>query len=137
MPKISVQGIDVNYQEEGTGFPLILLHGLNGDCTGWAAVTPEFSKHYRVIAPDGRGHGSSGKPDMPYSIKQFSQDLFEFMQKLEIQEAHLLGLSMGGAIAQQFALDHPERIRSLILVSPPSAMLTPRPRRPSLGCARA
>jgi 3-oxoadipate enol-lactonase len=78
---------------------------------------PEFAKHYRTIAPDVRGHGGSGKPDIPYSIQQFSEDLFEFFGKVGIEQAHLLGLSMGGAIAQQFALDHPERIRSLVLVS--------------------
>jgi len=117
MPRTSVRDIEVNYQEEGTGFPLVLAHGLNGDCTGWAPVMPEFAKHYRTIAPDVRGHGGSGKPDIPYSIQQFSEDLFELFGKVGIEQAHLLGLSMGGAIAQQFALDHPERIRSLVLVS--------------------
>ena len=117
MPKISMGDIEVHYQEEGVGFPLILVHGLNGDLTGWALVWPEFAQHYRTIALDLRGHGESGKPDIPYSIKQFSEDLFAVCQKLDILQAHFLGLSMGGAIAQQFALDHPEKVRSLILVS--------------------
>ena len=117
MPTIRLRDIEVHYREEGTGFPLVLIHGLNGDSTGWAAVMPEFARHYRTIAPDVRGHGASGKPEMPYSIKQFSQDLLEFLQELKIQQAHLLGLSMGGAIAQQFALEHPERVKCLILVS--------------------
>jgi len=117
MPKIRVQDIEVNYQEEGTGFPLVLVHGLNGDLTGWALVMPEFAKHYRTVALDVRGHGGTGKPDQPYSIKGFAEDLFEFLRKKQIPKAHLLGLSMGGAIAQQFALDHPEMIRSLVLVS--------------------
>ena len=117
MPKIAVRDIEVNYQEEGDGFPLVLIHGLNGDATGWAVVMPEFAKCYRVIAPEVRGHGASGKPDIPYSIPQFSQDLFEFLRQLKIEQVHVLGLSMGGAIAQQFALDLPERVRSLILVS--------------------
>ena len=117
MPKIPVRDMEVNYVEEGTGFPLVLIHGLNGDSTGWAKVMPEFAKHYRTIALDVRGHGGTSKPDIPYSVKQFSEDLFEFFQKLNLSQAHILGLSMGGAIAQQFALDHPERVRSLILVS--------------------
>jgi 3-oxoadipate enol-lactonase len=117
MPKIRVQDIEVNYEEAGKGIPLVMVHGLNGDLTGWALVMPEFAKHYRTLALDVRGHGGTGKPDQPYSIKGFSEDLYAFMRKLEIPKAHIFGLSMGGAIAQQFALDHPEMIRSLTLVS--------------------
>ncbi|HSR11519.1 MAG TPA: alpha/beta hydrolase [Thermodesulfobacteriota bacterium] len=122
MPKIRVADIEINYQEEGQGFPLVLVHGLNGDLTGWALVSPYFSREYRVIAPDVRGHGGTSKPDQPYSVKGFSQDLYGFMRGLDLSRVHLLGLSMGGAIAQQFALDHPEMIRSLILVSTFSAI---------------
>ncbi|MFC1905005.1 alpha/beta fold hydrolase [Chloroflexota bacterium] len=117
MSKIAVNEIDMNYQEEGAGFPLILIHGLSDDSTLWTPLMPEFSKYYRTIALDVRGHGQSSKPDMPYSIQLFSEDLFGFVEKLEIPQTHLLGLSMGGAIAQQFTLDHPEKVRSLILLS--------------------
>ena len=117
MPRISIRDIEVNYEEAGKGIPLVMVHGLNGDLTGWVLIMPEFAKHYRTIALDARGHGGTGKPDQPYSIKGFSEDLYEFMRKLEIPKAHLFGMSMGGAIAQQFALDHPEMIRSLTLVS--------------------
>jgi len=117
MPRISIRDIEVNYEEAGKGIPLVLVHGLNGDLTGWALMMPEFANHYRTIAPDVRGHGGTGKPDQPYSIMGFSEDLYEFMRKLEIPQAQIFGLSMGGAIAQQFALDHPEMIRSLTLVS--------------------
>jgi 3-oxoadipate enol-lactonase len=117
MPKIAVRDIEVNYEEAGSGYPVILLHGLNGDLTGWVLILPELSKHYRTVALDVRGHGGTSKPDQPYSIQGFSQDLHEFLRKLRISKAHIIGLSMGGAIAQQFAVDHPEMIRSLILVS--------------------
>lgn len=117
MPKVRVRDMEVNYEEAGSGFPLVLIHGLNGDLTGWALAMPEFSKYYRTIALDVRGHGGTSKPDQPYSIKGFSEDLHEFMGKMQIDQAHILGLSMGGVIAQQFALDHAEMIRSLILVS--------------------
>jgi 3-oxoadipate enol-lactonase len=117
MPKIAIRDIEVNYQEAGSGYPFILVHGLNGDLTGWVLMMPEFSKHYRTIAMEVRGHGETSKPDQPYSIQGFSEDLHEFLRTLRIPKAHILGLSMGGAIAQQFALDHPEMIRSLILVS--------------------
>ena len=117
MPKVSVRDIEIHCQEQGSGFPFVLIHGLNGDLTGWALIMPKFAKSYRTIALDVRGHGESGKPDKPYSIKLFSDDLYEFCQKINISQAHFLGLSMGGAIAQQLALDHPEKIRSLLLVS--------------------
>jgi len=117
MPRILVRDMEVNYREEGAGFPLVLIHGLNGDLTGWALVIPELAKHFRTLAIDVRGHGESGKPDQLYSIKEFSQDLKEFLSKMQIAQAHILGLSMGGAIAQQFALDYPQMVRALILVS--------------------
>ena len=117
MPRIPIGDIEVNYEEAGKGIPLVMVHGLNGDLTGWALIMPEFAKHYRTVALDVRGHGGTDKPDQPYSIQGFSGDLYGFMRKLEIPKAHIFGLSMGGAIAQQFALDHPEMIRSLILVS--------------------
>jgi 3-oxoadipate enol-lactonase len=117
MPKISVRDIEMNYREEGAGFPLVLIHGLNGDLTGWSLAIPELAKQFRTLAIDVRGHGESGKPDQPYSIKEFSQDLWEFICKMRITQAHFLGLSMGGAIAQQFALDYPPMVRSLILIS--------------------
>ena len=104
-------------EEEGADFPLILIHGLSDESILWASLMPELSKHYRTIALDVRGHGYSSKPDMPYSIKLFSEDLFEFLEKLGISQTHLLGLSMGGAIAQQFTLDHTEKVHSLILFS--------------------
>jgi 3-oxoadipate enol-lactonase len=117
MPKIPVRDIEIHYQEKGSGFPLVLIHGLNGDLTAWGLVMPELAKHYRTVALDVRGHGHSGKPDQPYSIQQFSDDLQEFLQRLQVPKAHILGLSMGGAITLQFALDHPEKVRSLVLVS--------------------
>ena len=117
MQQIVVNGIHINYQEEGVGFPLVLIHGLSDDSTLWAPLIPEFSKHFRTIALDVRGHGYSSKPDAPYSIKLLTEDLFEFLGKLKVSQTHLLGLSMGGAIAQQFALDHMERVHSLILLS--------------------
>jgi len=117
MSRILVRDMEMNYREEGTGFPLVLIHGLNGDHTGWAPVIPELARHFRTLAIDVRGHGESGKPDQPYSIQEFSQDLKEFLSQMQITRAHILGLSMGGAVAQQFALDYPQMVRALILIS--------------------
>lgn len=115
--RTTVKDIEVAYREEGTGLPLILIHGLSDDSTLWAPVMPEFSKQHRTIAVDVRGHGHSGKPDTPYSIQLFSEDLAGFLERLKISQTHLIGLSMGAAIAQQFTLDHPEQVRSLTLLS--------------------
>jgi 3-oxoadipate enol-lactonase len=117
MPTINVRGIEINYRDEGAGFPLLLIHGLSDTLTLWTPLMSEFSNYYRVIAMDVRGHGCSSKPDMPYSIGMFSEDLRGFLDRLEIPQAHLLGLSMGGAIAQRFTLDYPESVASLILLS--------------------
>lgn len=109
--------IVMNYQEKGQGFPLILIHGLSDDSNLWVPLMPEFSRYYRTITLDLRGHGQSSKPDMPYTIPLFSNDIFEFMNKMEISKANLIGLSLGSAIIQQFTLDHPERVRSIVLLS--------------------
>ena len=95
MPEISLNDIKINYRIEGAGFPLIFIHGVSDDSMLWSSLIPEFSKHYCTIAFDVRGHGYPSKPDMPYSIKLFSEDLFQFLKKLDICQAHLLGLSMG------------------------------------------
>ena len=117
MPYISVRGIEINYRDEGTGFPIILIHGLSDTLMLWNPLIPELSGHYRIVTMDIRGHGYSGKPAGPYSIQMFSEDLREFLDKLQIPKAHFLGLSMGGSIAQQFTLDYPERVCSLTLLS--------------------
>ncbi len=117
MPLISAGGIQINYIEKGRGFPIILLHGLSDDCNLWTPLLPGLSERYRTVAIDLRGHGLSSRPDERYTIRRFSQDLSAFMQKMEIDKAHLMGLSMGAAVAQQFALDHPKKTRSLVLLS--------------------
>lgn len=117
MPTIAVADIDVNYREEGTGFPLILIHGLSDDCHLWDTLIPETSRYFRTITLDVRGHGHSSKPEMPYSISLFAADLFEFMNKLGITQANLMGLSMGAAIAEQLTLNHPRMVKSLVLLS--------------------
>ena len=117
MPEVGITDIELRYHEEGAGFPLILLHGLSDDARLWTPLLPYLSENYRTIALDLRGHGRSGKPDTPYFIQQFSTDLFEVLRELDIAKTHLLGLSLGGVIAQHFALEHPEKVRALVLMS--------------------
>lgn len=107
--------IALYYEEKGEGEPLILLHG-NGENGQYFVHQMEyFSKKYRVIAVDTRGHGKSPRGTAPFTIRQFSDDLLEFMNRMKIEKAMLLGFSDGGNIALVFALTHPERVEKLIL----------------------
>ena len=104
-----------HFIERGEGFPLILLHG-NGEDGGYFVHQMEpFAKHFRVIALDTRGHGQTPRGNAPFTIRQFAEDLLEFMDRQHIEKAHILGFSDGGNIAMVFALAHPERVEKLIL----------------------
>ena len=103
------------YIEQGTGFPLILLHGNGEDVSYFAHQLDAFAKHFRVIALDTRGHGKTPRGDAPFTIRQFADDLLTFMDAHGIEKAHILGFSDGGNIAMIFAMKHPERVGKLIL----------------------
>ena len=109
--------MDINhfYIEQGTGFPLILLHGNGEDCAYFARQMDSFSEHFHVIALDTRGHGQTPRGEAPFTIRQFAEDLLAFMDQHAIEKAHILGFSDGGNIAMVFALAHPERVERLIL----------------------
>ena len=107
--------IQLHYIEQGTGHPLILLHGNGEDSSYFVHQIDYFSKNYHVIAIDTRGHGKSPRGDKPFTIKQFSEDLNDFMDEKGIEKAHILGFSDGGNIALTFALKHPEKVEKLIL----------------------
>lgn len=107
--------ITLYYKECGSGFPLILLHGNGENGDYFVHQTEYFSKKYRVIAVDTRGHGHSPRGTKPFTIRQFAEDLREFMDIHEIEKAHILGFSDGGNIALVFALKYPERVERLII----------------------
>lgn len=107
--------IQMYYIEQGQGEPLILLHG-NGESSDYfERQIACFSHDYRVIALDTRGHGQSPRGEKPFTIKQFAEDLHDFMDEKGIEKAILLGFSDGGNIALEFALKHPQRVEKLIL----------------------
>jgi 3-oxoadipate enol-lactonase len=112
-----VGDLNMYYEVPGQGEPLVLIAGLGSDLSDWAFQIPEFSKKYRVITFDNRGAGRTDAPDMPYSIRMMSDDTVGLMDVLGIDQAHILGVSMGGYIAQELAIRHPGRARSLILGS--------------------
>lgn len=107
--------IQLHYIEQGQGLPLILLHGNGEDHTYFVHQIDRFSKAYRVIALDTRGHGQSPRGEKPFTIKQFAEDLHDFMDAKGIAQATLLGFSDGGNIALTFALKYPERVERLVL----------------------
>lgn len=107
--------IRLNYTERGAGKPLILLHGNGENHKYFVNQIGYFSKKYRVIAIDTRGHGKSPRGTAPFTIRQFADDLYHFMEEQSIEKAHILGFSDGGNIAMVFAMKYPERVDRLIL----------------------
>jgi pimeloyl-ACP methyl ester carboxylesterase len=112
-----VNGINVNYRVEGQGQPLVMVAGLAMNLSGWQPQLAVFKKQYRIITFDNRGIGKSDKPKGPYPPKIMAEDTVQLMDHLNIKEAHILGVSMGGLIAQEIAIRHPARVVKLILVS--------------------
>lgn len=107
--------IELHYIEQGSGEPLILLHGNGEDGSYFKHQLEPFAKHFHVIAPDTRGHGKTPRGDAPFTIRQFAEDLLGFLDEHGIGKAHILGFSDGGNIAMVFAMTHPGRVGKLIL----------------------
>ncbi len=107
--------ITLYYKEKGNKEPLILLHGNGEDGSYFKNQIDYFSDRYRVIALDTRGHGKSPRGTKPFTIEQFSCDLYEFMESLEISCAIILGFSDGANIAMKFAIKYPNKVKALIL----------------------
>lgn len=103
------------YVENGEGFPIVLLHGNGEDSGCFDSQIYEFSKYYKVIAIDTRGHGKTPRGSKPFTIYQFAQDLLDFFNEKKIKKANLLGFSDGGNTAIIFSVLYPERVEKLIL----------------------
>jgi pimeloyl-ACP methyl ester carboxylesterase len=118
MPYELINGVSLHYEEAGSGEAIILLHGYTGSGRDWANQIPLLSSKYRVIALDHRGHGMSSAPDeeADYSIPLSSSDVFELLKLRGIDRCCLMGHSMGGYVALQFAVDHPRMVKALVLV---------------------
>ncbi|HSB42102.1 MAG TPA: alpha/beta fold hydrolase [Methylomirabilota bacterium] len=115
MPHHRVNGVRLFYEETGAPAapPLVLIMGWGGDHTAWALQVPAFAAGHRVIAVDNRGAGQSEVPDGSYSIPGMAADVAGLMDALGLARAHVCGASMGGMIAQELALRHPERVLTL------------------------
>jgi len=115
MPEAYVNGINIEYEVKGEGEPLVLIMGLGGSRRSWIFQKRAFRKYFKVITFDNRGVGGSDKPNGPYSMTIMANDTIGLMDYLGIEKAHLLGVSMGGEIAQEIAIQYPERINKLLL----------------------
>lgn len=117
MPTFHSNNINLNYHVDGKGQPLLFIHGLGSSMQDWESQVTEFAKKYQVITLDLRGHGKSDKPEGPYSIPLFSADAADLLKSLSIGLAHIVGISLGGAVAFQLAIDHPELVKTLTIVN--------------------
>ena len=115
MPLARLKDININYEVEGKGDPLVMIMGFTASRSGWMSQIPFFKKYFQVITFDNRGAGKSGKPPGPYSTKMMADDTINLMDYLGIEKAHIVGASMGGMIAQELAINYPERIMKLVL----------------------
>lgn len=121
MPTVRVRGIDIYYEVQGEGFPLVLIGGLGASVDLHRQLIAGLAGSHRVVAFDNRGAGRSEKPDVPYTIPMMGLDTLALMDALGIGEADVLGISMGGRIALEIATEHPARVRRLVLVSTSAA----------------
>jgi pimeloyl-ACP methyl ester carboxylesterase len=115
MERTQVNGVELAYEVRGNGIPLVMIHGAQGDQTMFAGLAAAFAPGFRVLTFDQRGSGLSDKPDADYSIAMLADDTAALMDHVGFATAHILGVSMGGMIAQEFAIQHPSKVRALVL----------------------
>lgn len=113
---LELNGDRIAYRDAGAGDAVLLIHGMAGSSATWDAVIPQLSKHYRVIAPDLLGHGQSAKPRGDYSLGAFAAWLRDLLDELGVERATVIGQSLGGGIAMQFAYQHRDYCERLVLI---------------------
>lgn len=116
MPKVTTNGIEMYYEERGSGEPVICIMGITAPGAVWDAHASHWEKNFRCILGDNRGVGQTDKPAGPYTSAMMADDYAGLMDALGIKKAHIVGCSMGGIIAQQLALRHPDKVKSTILM---------------------
>ncbi len=117
MPKVRANNLTMNYDQQGTGDPLILIPFLSADCACYAFQVAEYAKHFTCFSLDPRGAGETDKPEGVYSTELFADDVAAFMEAMGILKAHVSGLSLGAATGMWLAAKYPERVKSLSLHS--------------------
>src|SRR5271168_389948 len=115
MPFVENQGAKIHWDEQGQGPPVLLIMGLGYPSCMWHRTQPVLAEQYQTIALDNRGVGRSDVPPGPYPIALMASDAAAVLDAAGIESAHVFGVSMGGMIAQEFTLQYPARVRSLVL----------------------
>lgn len=111
-----INGIKISYEIQGEGEPIILVHGFGAKKQSWIGQFEPLSKEFKVIRLDNRGSGKSDRPNQPYTLDIFADDVRGLMDFLKIDKANIIGWSLGGMIVQKFALKYPERLNKLVLL---------------------
>jgi 3-oxoadipate enol-lactonase len=115
MERALINGVELAYELRGTGSPMVMIHGAQGDQTMFNDLASRFAAHFRVLTFDQRGSGLSEKPHTAYTISLLADDTAALMDHVGFSAAHAIGVSMGGTIAQELALRHPAKVRSMVL----------------------
>ncbi len=115
MPITKAGDININYSIKGEGEPLVMIMGYGSGMEGWIAQVPFFSKRFKVITFDNRGVGKSDKPKGPYTTAIMADDAAHLIENIGVAKAHVMGASMGSMIAQELAINHPEKVNRLVL----------------------
>ncbi|GAH59561.1 unnamed protein product, partial [marine sediment metagenome] len=114
---VDINDVRICYQIHGNGYPIVLVHGFGSKKESFIAQIPALSQEFKVISFDNRGSGKSARPNIPYNMEMFVDDIKGLLDYLKIDKAHLIGLSLGGMIALTFVLKYPERVEKLILIN--------------------
>ena len=117
MSKVQANGITINYEQQGTGEPLVFIPYLAADHACYAFQVADYAKHFTCISVDPRGAGETDKPEGTYSMELFADDVAAFMHAIGVERAHVSGLSLGAATALWLAGKYPQRVKSLSLHS--------------------
>lgn len=117
MPRISIGDSSLHYERHGGGFPVLLATGLSGYASYWREQLPAFARSFDVIAYDHRGVGRSDPSPAAFTVERLAEDVIRLMDALQIEKAHIVGHSAGGAIAQVLAIEHAPRLASIVIAA--------------------
>lgn len=117
MPYVEMNDGRFHYHMHGRGEPLLLINGFCGDLYSWNRFVPLIDNRYRSIVFDNRGSGLTVSPDLPFTMERMADDASDLLEAIGVEKAHVLGWSMGGNIAQELAIRHPDKVAALVLVS--------------------
>ncbi len=117
MPLVKINDVNICYEIYGEGAPVVMVEGYSAKKENWIAQIKPLSQHFKIIVLDNRGTGKSDRPDYPYTMDMFADDIDGLMEFLKIEKAHIIGKSLGGMIVQSFALKYPHRINKIVLIN--------------------